>query len=67
MKLYLVQHAESKRKEEDPSRPLSEKGWEDIRKMAKYAEKYLHIQVNQIFHSGKLRAAHVVGKGLSVL
>ena len=56
MKLYLVQHAEPKRKEEDPSRPLSEKGWEDIRKMAKYAEKYLRIQVNQIFHSGKLRA-----------
>ena len=67
MKLYLVQHAESKRKEGDPSRPLSEKGREDIRKMAKYAEKYLHIQVKQIFHSGKLRAAHVVGKGLSVL
>lgn len=56
MKLYLVQHAESKLKEEDPSRPLSEKGWEDIRKMAKYAEKYLRIQVKQIVHSGKLRA-----------
>lgn len=56
MRLYLVQHAESKRKEEDPSRPLSERGWKDIRKMAKYAEEYLHIQVNQIVHSGKLRA-----------
>ncbi len=56
MKLYLVQHAKSKRKEEDPSRPLSERGWEDIRKMAKYAEEYLHIKVNRIVHSGKLRA-----------
>jgi len=52
----LVQHAEPKRKEEDPSRPLSEKGWEDIRKVAKYAEKHLQIQVEQIVHSGKLRA-----------
>jgi len=56
MKLYLVQHAESKRREEDPSRPLSEKGWSDIRKVAKYAEKHLHIEVRQIIHSGKLRA-----------
>jgi phosphohistidine phosphatase len=56
MRLYLVQHAEPKRKEEDPSRPLSEKGWEDIRKVAKYAEKHLQIQVEQIVHSGKLRA-----------
>ena len=56
MKLYLVQHAESKRREEDPSRPLSEKGWSDIRKVAKYAEKHLDIEVSQIIHSGKLRA-----------
>lgn len=56
MRLYLVQHADAKLKEEDPSRPLSDKGWGDIRNVAKYAEKYLHIQVTQIFHSGKLRA-----------
>ena len=56
MKLYLVQHAEPKRKEEDPSRPLSDKGWKDIKKMAGYAKDYLHINVEQIVHSGKLRA-----------
>ena len=56
MMLYLVQHAESKRKDEDSARPLSKKGWEDIRKVAKYAEKHLHIQVSQIYYSGKLRA-----------
>jgi len=56
MRLYLVQHAESKRKEEDPSRPLSEKGEGDIRKVARYAEKHLQIHVRQIVHSGKLRA-----------
>ncbi len=56
MRLYLVQHAEAKRKEEDPSRPLSEKGEQDIRRVAKYAEKHLRIQVEQIVYSGKLRA-----------
>ena len=56
MRLYLVQHAEAKSKEEDPSRPLSKKGREDMRKVAKYAEKHLGIQVTQIFYSGKLRA-----------
>ena len=56
MKLYLVQHAAAKRKDEDPARPLSEKGWEDIRNVAAYAEKCLRIQVKQIFHSDKLRA-----------
>ena len=56
MRLFLVQHAEPKHKEEDPMRPLSERGWKGIRKMARYAEEHLHIQVRQIFHSSKLRA-----------
>ena len=68
MKLFLVQHAEAKNKNEDPTRPLSEKGWKDIKKIAKYAEEYLHIDVRQIFHSGKLRAeqtAEVLAKYLN--
>jgi len=56
MRSYLVQHAEAMHEEEDKSRPLSKKGWEDIRRVAKYAEEYLHIRVGQIVHSGKLRA-----------
>ena len=56
MKLYLAQHAEAKSKEEDPLRPLSENGWETIRKVAKYSEKHLRIQVTEIIHSGKVRA-----------
>jgi len=56
MNLYLVQHAEPKRKEEDPTRPLSNRGWENIRKMAKHAKQHLRIEVEQIVHSGKLRA-----------
>jgi len=56
MRLYLVQHAEFMRKEEDPSKPLSTKGWQDIRRVSRYAEKHLRIQVAQILQSGKLRA-----------
>ncbi len=55
MLLYLVQHAEAKREEEDPSRGLTEKGLQDITKVATYAGK-LHIAVSKIFHSGKTRA-----------
>jgi len=55
MKLYLIQHAEAKREEEDPSRPLSEKGWEDIKKVKEYL-KEKGIKVKRIFHSDKLRA-----------
>ncbi|UCE95985.1 MAG: phosphohistidine phosphatase SixA [Candidatus Bathyarchaeota archaeon] len=68
MKLFLVQHAKAKNKNEDPTRPLSEKGWKDIKKIAKYAEEYLHIDIRQIFHSGKLRAeqtAEVLAKDLN--
>jgi phosphohistidine phosphatase len=56
MKLYLVQHAESKREEEDHTRSLSDRGWNDIRKTANYAKEHLCIKVEQIVHSGKLRA-----------
>ena len=55
MKLYLVQHGEAKRKEEDPSRPLTDKGVKDAEKVAKYVSN-LGVKVKKIFHSGKLRA-----------
>ncbi len=55
MRLYLVRHAEPKTKEEDPERPLSEKGFQEIGKVASYLSQ-LNIRVDAIFHSGKLRA-----------
>ncbi len=55
MLLYLVQHGEAKSKEEDPERPLSEKGRENIKKTASYGSK-LNITAHEIFHSTKLRA-----------
>lgn len=55
MRLCLVQHAEAKREEEDPLRPLSEKGLADIRRVAGFLSA-MGIRVSKIFHSGKLRA-----------
>jgi len=55
MFLYLVQHAEAKKEEEDPARPLSEKGLQDITAVASYLSQ-LNIKVYKIFHSTKLRA-----------
>jgi phosphohistidine phosphatase len=55
MFLYLVQHAEALSKEEDGSRSLSEKGVEDIKKVAGYLAG-LKVQALKICHSGKMRA-----------
>ena len=55
MFLYLVQHGEAKKEEEAPKRPLSEKGFKDIGKTASYLSG-LNVKIDEIFHSGKLRA-----------
>jgi len=55
MLLYLIQHAEAKREEEDPQRGLTDKGHQDIKKVANYVAK-LDIKISEIFHSGKTRA-----------
>lgn len=66
MLLYLVQHAEAKKEEEDPVRPLSGRGNEDIKNVATYASR-LNIRISQILHSEKIRAiqtAHVLAEYL---
>ncbi len=55
MLAYLLQHAEAKGEVEDPSRPLTEKGLQDINRVASYISK-LDIKTEMIFHSTKLRA-----------
>jgi len=68
MRLYLIQHAMAKSKEEDPARPLSEKGKEDIRKVAGFLKGYGKSRIREIKHSGKTRAeqtAQVLAKVLS--
>ena len=56
MKLYLVQHGEACPKEVDPDRPLTDKGREDVERLAAFLGR-AGIEVEHVFHSGKLRAA----------
>lgn len=55
MKLYLVQHADAVGKDENPERPLSEKGLKDAIKMAAFLHD-ANVLVDEVAHSGKLRA-----------
>ena len=55
MKLYLVQHGEAVAKEDDPDRPLSDKGMTDVKRIAR-ALTHARVAVERVIHSGKLRA-----------
>ena len=55
MNIYMVQHGNPVPKEKDPDRPLSDKGKEDVEKVADFLKK-AGIEVNEVFHSGKTRA-----------
>ena len=56
MNLYILQHGEAVPKEIDPERPLSEHGNRDIRILALHMQN-MDVQLGNVFHSGKLRAA----------
>lgn len=53
--VYLVQHGEAKPEEEDPQRPLTPRGREEVQRVAAWAAR-AGIPVDVIEHSGKLRA-----------
>lgn len=55
MKLYLVQHGEAVSKQEDPERPLSAQGTQDVQAMATFLGG-AGIKVVRVWHSGKQRA-----------
>ncbi len=55
MKCYIVQHGDALSKEDNPDRPLSEDGRDDIQALARKLQ-HLGIQPKRIYHSGKLRA-----------
>ena len=57
MHVYLVQHAEALPSEEDPLRPLSEKGISDARRMGDYLQRHAGLDVHEVLHSGRERAA----------
>lgn len=56
MKLYLVQHAEAKPKEEDPERPLTDAGIEAARRVARFLKETGTISIAEVRHSTKLRS-----------
>jgi phosphohistidine phosphatase len=67
VEVYLVQHAEATSKEENPLRPITEAGRQATADVAIVAAK-LGLAVQQIRHSGKLRAeqtANVLAEALS--
>ena len=67
MYLYLVQHAEAKKAEEDTLRVLTCEGTQDIKKVASYIVK-LNLKVTNIYHSGKTRAlqtAQILHEGVN--
>ncbi|OPY76251.1 MAG: Histidine phosphatase superfamily (branch 1) [Syntrophorhabdus sp. PtaU1.Bin153] len=68
MHLYLIQHAEAKSAEADPSRGLTARGLQDAQKVAWYLGK-IGITVSHLYHSGKTRAretAFALAEGIRV-
>lgn len=66
MNLYLVRHAEARLGGTDAERGLSEKGFAEIEKTARFAAR-AGVKVERILHSGKKRAresAEVIGRYL---
>lgn len=55
MEVYLIQHGEAKGEAEDPARPLTDRGREEVRRVAAAAAR-ARLSPAKIWHSGKLRA-----------
>jgi phosphohistidine phosphatase len=68
MKLYLVQHGNAVSKDENPDRPLSDKGRANVARVADFI-KTLKITVDYLWHSKKSRAvqtAQILAKVIKV-
>ena len=61
MTLYLVQHGAAVPEQEDPERPLSAQGAEDVERLAGLLA-HLGVSVARVLHSGKTRAAQTAAK-----
>lgn len=66
MNIYLVQHGKPVSKEENPDKPLSNQGKEDVERVASFLMK-AGIKVGGIFHSGKTRAGETAEIMISTL
>lgn len=70
MKIYLIQHAEAKTKEEDVKRGLSEIGIENISKISDYIKNNNIMNLEKIYCSNKKRAkqtAEILAKKLNLI
>lgn len=56
MRLYLIQHGKALSKEQDAQRPLSDEGRSEATRIADVIRP-LALTIDQLWHSGKLRAA----------
>lgn len=56
IKIYLMRHAHAVPDEEDPERPLSEQGRDQVRAMAAFLRPRGDIVVERVWHSPLLRA-----------
>jgi phosphohistidine phosphatase len=56
VQLYLVQHGQAKTENEDPERPLTDRGAEDVSRVARWAVDELGVRTARVVHSGKTRA-----------
>jgi phosphohistidine phosphatase len=68
--LFLVQHGEATSEEEDPERPLTDRGARDVREVIRLATDAGVLSVERILHSGKRRAEQTAaawGEALGVL
>ena len=61
MSLYLVQHGAAVPEQEDPERPLSAQGAEDVERLAGLLA-HLEVSVARTLHSGKTRAEQTAAK-----
>ena len=57
MLLYLVQHGQAKSKEENPDRPLTDRGRREVEAVMLLMMRFGAITASRVVHSGKLRAA----------
>jgi phosphohistidine phosphatase len=55
MRVYLVQHGESRPEEEDPQRSLTDEGVRNVQNIARFLRP-LGLKLETIWHSGKHRA-----------
>ena len=69
MYCYLVRHGEAKAETEDPARSLSDRGREEVTRVARHVRTF-GLQIAEIRHSDKLRArqtAEILAEQLSPL